>query len=221
MLLKANATLKTFLKDYPEPHSSNNSEYCLSTDIFSKTLLTPDHHPSCSSVNGGPKAEVLGRGHTTLQTSPGACGADTHVFWWARWMQLKRCPFSGSVLYMVGYCEDNKIPWIEWSRAALSVELQPTSKIIYPQATSTLPLTGDHFLPDTTVGSQLSEADSIYFFYYPVLRMYVCASHTREGGSLSQTPCPWHCVVTAGFPTQHRHPRGTAPSHELSDATTF
>lgn len=30
---------------------------------------------------------------------------DTHVFWWARWMQLKICPFSGSVLYMAGYCE--------------------------------------------------------------------------------------------------------------------
>ena len=32
------------------------------------------------------------------------CRRPTHVFWWARWMQLKRCPFSGSELYMVGYC---------------------------------------------------------------------------------------------------------------------
>lgn len=29
----------------------------------------------------------------------------THVFWCARWMQLNICPCSGSVLYMVGYCQ--------------------------------------------------------------------------------------------------------------------
>lgn len=28
-----------------------------------------------------------------------------HVFWCARWMQLNICPCSGSVLYMVGYCQ--------------------------------------------------------------------------------------------------------------------
>lgn len=29
----------------------------------------------------------------------------THVFWCARWMQLNIFPVSGSVLYMVGYCQ--------------------------------------------------------------------------------------------------------------------
>lgn len=31
---------------------------------------------------------------------------DTYVFWCARWMQLKMFPFSGSSLYILGYCEE-------------------------------------------------------------------------------------------------------------------
>lgn len=216
-----------FWKDYPEPHYSNNWIFNLSTDIFVMTLLR--RSPWSSSQLLFSQRGTKGRGAEQkmhpLQTSPAPCGANTHVFWWARWMQLKRCPFSGSVLYMVGYCENNGILWIKWSRAAFSVELQSTLKIIYPQASSTSPLTDDHFLLQYLQwqGSQLSEADSMYLLKSSPKNVRLCHSCTREGGSTCQTPSvPLTLSHDCWIPdASQRHHRETAPSQELSDTTTF
>lgn len=125
-------------------------------------------------------------------------------------MQLKRCPFSGSVLYMVGYCEDNKIPWIEWSRAALSVELQPTSKIIYPQATSTLPLTGDHFLPDTHSGvSTLRSRFNIFLLLSGPKNVCLCQSH-KGGRQLEPDSLPLTLCRDRSIPHTAQTPQGNS-----------